>query len=337
MIEGYRIVFTAPGRVELEPREFGPPGAGEALIRTERTLISTGTELTALSGDFPPDSAWSAYIKYPVGCGYSHVGTVLEVGPGVERVRVGDRVASMAAHATHALHPAELLWPVPEGVSTEVGSFAVLAEIAMGGVRLSRLMFGEAAVVIGAGLVGQLAAHFCRLGGAWPVVVIDPAEGRLETARRMGATHVLPMTVGEARPEVRRLTKGRMTDVVFEVTGHPLAMPGAVKLARRRGRVVVLGSPRGPVTLDFHDEVHSLGLEIIGAHNSAHPPEETPNTPWPIARHVELFFDLQDAGAIDVAPLLTHRYPWREAPEAYRMLLEDRSSALGVVLDWSAA
>lgn len=205
----------------------------------------------------------------------------------------------------------------------------------MGGVRLSRLMFGESVVIIGAGLVGQLATHFCRLAGAWPLIVIDPAEQRLATAFRMGATHVLPLTGYAARSEVERLTKGRKADIVFEVTGNPVAMPDAVKLVRRRGRVVLLGSPRGPVTIDLHDEVHNFGLEIIGAHNSAHPPAETPNTPWSVAHHVELFFDLQAAGIIDIAPLITHRYPWRQTPEAYQMLLQDRSQALGVVLDWS--
>lgn len=334
-IQGFRTVFTAPNEVALEPCEFESPGAGKVLLRSDRTLISTGTELTALTGDFPKGSAWDAYIQYPTGAGYSSAATVLEVGEGVERVKVGDRVASTAAHATHAIHNANYLYPIPDGVDSEVAAFVTLAEIAMNGVRLSRVVFGESVVIIGAGLVGQLATHFCRLAGAWPIIVLDPAAQRLPTALKMGATHALPLTVDAARPEVERLTKGRKADVVIEVTGSPPVMAGAVKLARRRGRVVILGSPRGPVTLDFHDEVHTFGLEIIGAHISAHPPAETPHTPWSVARHAELFLDLQAAGVIDVAPLITHRYPWRQTPEAFQMLLRDRTQALGVVLDWS--
>jgi len=337
MPTGFRTVFTAPRQVILEPQEFGGPGSGQVLLKTERTLISTGTELTALTGDFPPNSAWASYVRYPFGVGYSNVATVLEVGEGVEQVKPGDRVASSAAHATHALYPAEHLRPIPEGVDSEAAAFATLAEIAMGGVRRSRLMFGESVVIVGAGLLGQLAACFCRAGGAWPIIVIDTAEPRLPFAQRMGATHTLARTADDTREEVKRLTKGRMADIVFEVTGNPRAIPGAVKLARKLGRVVLLGSPRGPVTIDLHDEVHSLSLEIIGAHNSAHPPAETSNTPWAIARHVELFFDWQAAGVVDVRPLITHRYPWRQTPEAFQMLLEDRTRALGVILDWSVA
>jgi 2-desacetyl-2-hydroxyethyl bacteriochlorophyllide A dehydrogenase len=336
MPTGYRTVFPAPRQVVLEPQEFAGPGPGQALLRTDRTLISTGTELTGLTGDFPPNSRWASYIRYPWAPGYSAVATVLEVGEGVERVRPGDRVASTAGHASHALTQADRLQPIPAGVGSEAAAFATVTEIVMGGVRLSRLMFGESVAILGAGLLGQLATHFCRKAGAWPILVIDPARGRLATAMTMGANDTLPLTADQAGSEVERLTGGRMADVVFDITGNPEAMRGALKLARRKGRVVVLGSPRGPVSIDFHEDVHTLGLEIIGAHNSVHPPADTPHTPWPIARHIQLFFDWQAAGVIDVCPLITHRYSWRKTPEAFQMLLEDRTRALGVVLDWTA-
>jgi 2-desacetyl-2-hydroxyethyl bacteriochlorophyllide A dehydrogenase len=335
MVMVYRTVFTAPMQVVLERQELPAPGPGQVLLRTERTLISTGTELTALTGDFPPNSRWADYIRYPFDAGYSSAGTILEIGEGVEPWRRGDRVASAARHATHALMPAARLWPVPDAVDSEAASFATLAEIVMGGLRRSRLTFGESAAIVGAGLLGQLAVHFCRAAGAWPVIAIDAAGQRLPTARAMGATHCLNVAADAARPEIERLTRGRMADVVFEVTGSPLAIPGTVRLARPLGRVVLLGSPRGPTTIDLHDEAHTLGLEIIGAHNSTHPQVETPHNPWTIARHVELYFDWQAAGRIDVRPLITHRFPWRRTPEAYHMLLEDRTRALGVVLDWS--
>jgi 2-desacetyl-2-hydroxyethyl bacteriochlorophyllide A dehydrogenase len=335
MPTGFRTVFAAPLQVILEPEEFSRPGPGQVLLRTERTLISTGTELTMLTGDFPPGSRWAAWVRYPVGAGYSNVATVVEVGADVESVQVGDRVVNTANHATYALHSAKHLWRVPEGVDSESASFSTLAEIVLGGVRLSRLMFGEAVVIIGAGLLGQLAARFCRIAGAWPILVVDPAEKRLQAACEAGPVHILPLEAVQARPEVERLTKGRMADVVFDITGNPITMQGALRLARPKGRVVVLGSPRGPVSIDFHEEVHTQGLEIIGAHNMVHPTVETPYAPWTISRDVELFLEWQNAGVVDVRPLITHRYGWRQVEEAYQMLLEDRSRALGVILDWS--
>src|SRR5947207_2776947 len=184
MPAGHRVVFRAPRQVALEEQEWGEPGPGQVLLQTESTLISTGTELTALSGDFPPGSRWAEYIQYPCGVGYSNAATVVAAGEGVEHVRPGDRVASTSAHATYALRRAADLWPVPAEVDAEAAAFATLAEIVMGGVRRSRLAFGESVVIVGAGLLGQLAAHFCRVAGAWPIIVLDPAERRLESARR---------------------------------------------------------------------------------------------------------------------------------------------------------
>jgi 2-desacetyl-2-hydroxyethyl bacteriochlorophyllide A dehydrogenase len=336
MPEVTRVIFPEPRRVELDAGELADPGPGQVLLRTERTLISTGTELTALTNDFPPNSAWANYIQFPVrNMGYSSVARVEAVGEGVTNAKVGDRVGSMAPHATRALYPAARLWPIPDGVDAEAATFATLAEIVLNGLRRGRVVFGESIAIVGAGLLGQLAAAFCRVAGAGPVIVIDTAESRLATALRMGATHTLAGTAEAVRDEVSALTRERMADVVFEITGNQHAIPGALKLARKLGRVVLLGSPRGPVTLDLHDEAHSIGLEIIGAHNSTHPPAATVNTPWGIDRHVELFLEWQADRRVDVRPLVTHRYPWRETPDAYAMLLEDRTRALGVVLDWS--
>lgn len=328
------VLFPRPGEVELETVEVGEPGEGQVRVATEVTLISTGTELTALSGEFPPESVWSRYVQYPFRPGYSHVGVVERVGPGVSGLSEGDRVYSGARHAGAVLLPAGAVRRLPATVSAEEGAYTTLAQIVLNGIRRGRVVLGESVVVVGAGLLGQLVVQFAHCCGAMPIVVIDPAEERLATAKHHGATHVVPSPVEEARDEVVEATRGRMADVVFEVTGNPGVIPAALRLARRLGRVVLLGSPRGPVSVDFHDEAHTLGLEIIGAHNSTHPPTDSPHTPWTLARHAELFHDLLAAGRVRVADLTTHRYRWDRAPEAFRMLLEDRSRALGVLLQW---
>jgi 2-desacetyl-2-hydroxyethyl bacteriochlorophyllide A dehydrogenase len=328
------VTFPAAKQVLVDTIALGDPGPGEVLVRGEVSLISTGTELTAFSGDFPQGSVWARYVRYPFRPGYSHVGRITRLGPGVTTLFEGERVVSMARHAGAAVVPATSVRPVPDEVSAEEASFTTLAQIVLNGIRRGRVALGESVVIVGAGLLGQLATQFARLCGAMPVIVVDPAEARLTVAKRHGATHTVARTVDEAQEAVVAATRGRMADAVFEVTGNPVVIPGALRLARRLGRVVLLGSPRGPVTVDLHDEAHSLGLEIIGAHNSTHPPAETPHTPWSLARHAELFFDLLVEQRVNVADLVTHRYPWSEAPGAYQMLLEDRSRALGVLLEW---
>src|SRR5262249_8900712 len=172
MRTSHKVVFTAPRKAELWPSELAEPGPGELLIETSRTLISTGTELTALSGEFPPGSMWARYVHYPWDAGYSNVGTVVAVGPEVDDFEPGERVASMGTHATQVIRRAGPVWTVPERVSDEAGTFAVLAEIVMNGVRRGRIAFGESVAIVGAGLLGQLAAQLCQAAGAWPVILI---------------------------------------------------------------------------------------------------------------------------------------------------------------------
>ena len=335
MPSGYQTVFPAAREVELEEQEWGDPGPGQALVRMRSTLISTGTELTALSGDFPSDSRWARYIRYPWAPGYSAIAEIVAVGEDVKEWEVGQRVQCWARHASYGIISAESLIAIPEGVPDEQATFATLAEITMNALRRARLQFGESVAIVGAGLLGQLTAQWCRKAGAWPVIVIDVAEARLPAARESGATHTIAALSQDAVEQVQSLTN-EGADVVFEVTGNPQAIPGCLKLSRRLGRVILLGSPRGPVSVDFHEEAHSLGLEIIGAHNSTHPRQESPNTPWTIASHTRLFLEWLAADEISVEHLISHRYSWRQAPEAFLMLLEDRSQAEGVILDWTA-
>jgi threonine dehydrogenase-like Zn-dependent dehydrogenase len=226
---------------------------------------------------------------------------------------------------------------VPEALSDEQAAFWTLGLLVMNAVRLAEIKLGEAAIVVGAGLLGQLAASLAALSGAWPVIVVDLAESRLKIARARGATHVIAASVDDAREQVHAILGGHGAEVVFEVTGSPHVVPGALRLARRCGRVILLGSSRGPSLVDFHDEVHTLGLQIIGAHASTAPQHETPYNSWTPQRNGALFLDLVAAGRLRVDDLVTHRYLYRDALAAYDLLLADRTRAMGVILTYEDA
>jgi threonine dehydrogenase-like Zn-dependent dehydrogenase len=138
------------------------------------------------------------------------------------------------------------------------------------------------------------------------------------------------------REVVADATRGRMADVVFEGTGDSQLIPDEFALLRRQqGRFVVLSSPRGKATqFDFHDLANAPSHTIIGAHISSHPAVETPQAPWTLARHAELFFDLVSDRELDLEPLISHRLGFGETCDTYRSLLRDRSQSLAVVLNW---
>ena len=332
-MKGFRVIFPEANRVEVEEFNVKEPSEDEVLIETIATLISTGTELTALTGDFPKQSFWSMYVKYPFTPGYSSVGRIIKCGAKVKGLAAGDIVAAASPHATHSTVRASQVVKVPESINIEEACFHTIAAGVMNSVRLAGVSLGETVAVVGLGLLGQMAVMFSRASGAYPIITVDLAEYRLKLSKISGATYALRADNWDhVRENVENITKGRMVDKVFEVTGNPSVIPEAIKLTRSLGCFVVLSSPRGKTTMDFHDEVNRPSRVIIGTHFSSQPEYETPYNPWTRKRNAELFFDLLSSGYIKVSHLITHRYPWRNAEEAYRMLLRDRSNAIGVIL-----
>lgn len=326
------VVFKAPRDVTLEDREMPVVEGKSVLIKTKRSLVSIGTELTILSGEFPPSSYWAGYGKYPFVPGYDNIGEVVDVGPNADKSLIGKTVASYSPHSMCVLAPQDEVIVMPSGVSLDEASFFTIAEIVMNGIRRSQLSFGESVVIYGAGLLGQLTARICKMAGATPVMVVDVSDRRL--GYLSGNIFRINPLRQDVVSEVKRLTKGRMADIVFEVTGNQDLIIEEFKCLRRLGRFVVLSSPRGPTYLDLHDFCNAPSFTIIGAHNSSHPPVETLNNPWSRRRHTELFFDILLSKELDISKLITHKVSYKDAPKIYEQLLEDRTRALGVIFVW---
>ena len=329
-----RVVFIKPFQAEMVEMDLPDPGPGEILIRTRKSLISTGTEMTGYTGDFPPNSVWSDYVQYPWHrVGYSNVGEVAALGPDVTEVEIGQRVFCNGRHGTYNVRHVSNVQFIPDGVTDDQAVFLDIARTVMNGVRLARIALGESVVLVGAGILGQLATQFASLSCGFPLIMVDLSELRLQMARAHGATHALIGGRDELLDDIRQITRGRMADVAFEITGNQHVIPSVLRMVRRQGRVIILGSPRGPVTVDLHDEVHTLGLQVIGAHTSTQARVESYCNPWTRPRNSELFFDLVMAGRLKLDDMISHRYPWREAPAAYEMLTKDRLQAMGVVFE----
>lgn len=342
MMKNEKVIFTAPREVSKVEEEVESPGNKEILVRTTKSLISTGTELTILSGKFPEDSFWADYGSYPFTAGYSSVGVVEETGSEVNDYEVGDRVITRSPHAKYSLVEiqdeceSQIIdaIKVPEDISDIEASLHAISAIAMNGVRLADISMGEDTIIVGEGIVGQLATVFARYEGAYPLVAVDLSEMRLEKAKESGAKITLNKTAKESEEKIRELTDGKMADVVFEVTGIPDVVAEAIKLTKQRGRFIVLSSPKGRTEIDFHDEVNAPSRVIIGAHETSSPNHGTPYNPWTSRRNTKFFLQLLKEDEINVDHLITDQFSFEEAGEAYKMLLEDRTQALGVVLNY---
>jgi 2-desacetyl-2-hydroxyethyl bacteriochlorophyllide A dehydrogenase len=331
---GLQVVFTAPGAVTVRSAEVGEPEPGTLLVETRCTLISSGTELSSLSGR--STSIRRGQAKYPLHPGYSNAGVVAAVGEGVTGWREGDALVSETSHAAYvrARAGAATTVPIPPGLSFERAAFTTLGAVALYGTRRAHIELGESVVVLGLGVVGQLAAQFARLNGAWPLIAADKVESRRATALECGADLVLDAT-DELPAEVRARTGGDSADVVLDCTGRA----GTVKLAsqclRIGGRLVIVGSPHEEVTVeDLYEWVADREITVLGVHQPKNPDEPNRFYRFSKGRDRRMLLQWLQAGKLQVDPLISHRLPVTQAAEAYALLRDRPEEARSVILTW---
>jgi len=327
-MRGHRVVVTAPGEVALQWMDPPAPQKGQVLLRALNTLISPGTErafFLELDNTNP---------EFPFCPGYSFVGEVIAVGDEVAGLKSGDRVVCRAAHQSHALVEAGDCLRVPAPLADEAAAFFALLAIAMQGVRKARIELAESVAVLGAGVVGILAMRLAQLSGGVPVAGIDLDERRLELAKRVGADETL-ISDERAPDKLRALLGAAGAEVVIELTGAPAAVVTAFQMAAPRGRVVLVGSTRGLTSeVNFYRDVHKKGLLVIGGHESTRPQWESSPGYWTPMREYAACLDLLARQRIQTAPLITHRYNWREFPAAYAQLANWDKEAMGMIVEW---
>ena len=181
------IIFTSPSVAEVIDKPMPAPGPGQVLVRTARTCISSGTERANLIGDpmVGIDVKDGAPAVFPRHLGYSLCGTVEAVGEGVESVRPGDRVAaSWTKHMLFNAVPERQVYRVPDGVSSEAAAWTHIATFPMAALRKCHFEFGESVLVMGQGILGQLAVLLARSHrsrrvqddrGQFRIILSDPA------------------------------------------------------------------------------------------------------------------------------------------------------------------
>lgn len=331
------IVFTGKECVEVIEEEVPSPQAGQLLCAAAKSLISVGTETFCLRGNYDAGTTWEQYIRYPLHPGYSMSAVVVEVGEGVETFKRGDRVTAWVEHRQRFIVKASEALPIPDGIGDDAAAWATLARTTQLGVRRADLQLGETVGVVGLGMLGQLVVQYLRVSGARRIMVIDPLKARIGMAMEHGATDGFPGHTREALDWIREATGGRMLDAMFDVTGHPAVLAPATQALRKLGRLILLGDSPTPSLQQLGPRVVGDSISIMGIHGMMYPEVYSVYNPWTAAEMSALFFDYLRQGRMNVSDLITHPdVSPLDAPDVYRWLLEDRSTAMGVTFDWSA-
>lgn len=282
-------------------------------------------------------------LDQPTALGYSSAGTIVEIGPGLEGFKVGDRVAcaggGFAVHAEYAVVPQNLLIPLPDEVDFESAAFTTLGGIALQGFRLARPQIGDRVAVIGLGLLGLLTAQIAKAAGC-QVFGLDLSPARVALARQFGITAV---PRADAETAGRAFTSGRGFDAVLicadSRSNDPTELAGA--LCRDRGQVISIGvvGLNLPRKVYYEKEIHFQVSRSYGPgrYDPAYE-ERGVDYPygyvrWTEGRNLSAFVELLASGQVDVKPLITHRFAIDSAADAYALITgKAQQPYMGVLL-----
>jgi predicted dehydrogenase/threonine dehydrogenase-like Zn-dependent dehydrogenase len=284
--------------------------------------------------------AVNAKLDQPIPIGYCNAGVVIESG--ASSFAPGDRVVSNGPHAEVVRVPKNLCAVVPRGVSDDAASFTVPGAIALEGLRLAQPSLGECFAVTGLGLIGLITVQLLRAHGC-RVLGIDFDPQRLELARRWGAETVDLSQGADPLRAAEAFSGGHGLDgvIVAAATKSNEPVHQAAQMCRKRGRIVLVGVAGLELSRDdFYKKELSFQVSCSYGPGRYDPAYEEKGQDYPIGfvrwtaqRNFEAVLGLMAEGKVDVAPLITHRFPFERAEEAYQLLLSGEPH-LGILLEY---
>lgn len=366
-------VLVKKGHVIVEDVPVPICGDNEVLVANAYSVISAGTELSTIKRFSLPNLLMdSALIKKALvyakergtkeamstakefrdalmPLGYSSAGIVIAIGKNISDIDVGDKVACAGAgkanHAEVVAVPRNLVAKIPEGVSFEEAAFTTLGTIAMHGIRRVGRQFGETIVILGVGLIGQLAVQIAKAAG-YKVIAVDKDPHRVELSKRAGADINLVVGKDDLEKEVLYRTDGIGADaaVIYAATAGSEPVNQSMKLVRKKGRIVVVGDvglniDRAP----FYEKELDLLISRSYGPGRYDPLYEEKGIDYPIDyvrwtenRNMRAFLELLGEKKMDMGPLLeaVRIFPIEEAEKAYGLLAGNREKPLSVLLKY---
>lgn len=327
---------TSPGRDGLELVNIGvpEPAVGEIRLRVKYAGVC-GTDMHIF--DWAPRMA--RRMQLPRVLGHEVCGVIDAIGSGVSGLNVGDQV-SLESHiscgqcrpclmdqrhlcsdtrypgididggfAEWIVVPASIAWVNPPGFSPQLAAMMEPLGIAVHACTEGTGVAGQSVLVNGCGPIGLLAVAAARALGARHIIAADLNPKRLAMAEQMGADVLVNPQERELTSTALGLTHGEGVDVVMELTGSEPALHNALNALRRGGDFRLIGVPAHPVTLDLTVWVRT-GPTIYNIHGRR------------IWRTWQQASDLIASGRINMAPIVSHVVPLREARSAFDLVIK---------------
>ncbi|MBX2944145.1 MAG: bi-domain-containing oxidoreductase, partial [Cyclobacteriaceae bacterium] len=342
---------------------------GGVLIRTTHSLVSLGTERMLVEfgqanliqkarqqpervkmvldkmktdGILPTIEAVFNKLDQPLPLGYCNAGVVVQVGEGVNGIKVGDRVASNGPHAEYVCVPQNLVAVIPENVSNEEGAFTIISAIGLQGIRLANPTLGETVVVIGLGLIGLVTAQLLKANGC-KVIGIDLDDNKLALAASFGID-TYNTSVGDVVKFVTESTAGVGADAVLITAsseGNEI-ISQAARMSRKRGRLILIGVIGLEINrAEFYEKELQFQVSCSygpGRYDDNYEQQGNdyplPFVRWTEKRNFEAVLQAMAGGQLQVKQLITEQVPLAEYLQIYGDM--GKSAAIASLLQYPA-
>ena len=332
---------------QLEMAELPTPaiGADEVLIRVRACGIC-GSDVHGYDGS-------SGRRIPPLVMGHEAAGTIENIGANVQNFATGERVTfdstlycgqcefcrvgqinlcdnrrvlgvscgdyrQHGAFAEFVAVPARIVYRLPDDLSFEHAAMIEAVSIAVHAVgrAAAHLPLGASALVVGAGMIGQLVVQTLRARGCGTIIAVDKSAERVQIAGNYGADYCLEAD-DLVVERVRELTRGRGVDVAFEAVGANASFATAVSGVRKGGALVLIGNLAAKVEMPLQ-EIVTRELTLLGTCASS--------GEYPAC------MELMARGAIDVAPMLSAVAPLEEGASWFERLYAGENGLMKVLL-----
>jgi len=283
------VVMYNPGDTKIVEVENPKPKNGEVLIKVRKCGVC-GTDYILYKGKY--------YANFPIIFGHEYSGEIVEIGEGVDQLKIGDRVTvdpnivchncyfckigqehlcenliTLGIHknggfAEYSVVPATNVYKIPNNLSFQDAALAEPLACSIRGIELANINPGDTVLILGVGCMGNLVTQLAISAGAADVIISDPIQKRRDIALEYGATHSINPTKQDVLDEVKKI-KYCGADVVFECSGNSAVAESALHLARRGGYVIWFGvSPKGETIPISPFDVNENELTIRGSFNN---------------------------------------------------------------------
>ena len=337
-------VMTAPGKIEFREIETPVPKAGEVLIRIMKIGVC-GSDIHVWHGKHP-------FTSYPVTQGHEVSGEIAALGAGVESLEVGQKVTIQPQVVCGKCYPcrhgkynlcetlkvmgfqttgvaseyfavdAAKVTPLPQEMSFDEGAMIEPLAVAVHAVRKFGDMQGMRVAVLGAGPIGILVAQAAKGMGAESVLITDISDLRLEKSRQCGVDFCVNTREADFGEALVSSFGPDKADVIYDCAGNNVTMGQAIRCARKGSTIILVAVFAGMAEVD---------LAVLNDH------ELDLNTTMMYRNEDYLeAIELVRAGKVDLKPLISKHFAFRDYAEAYRYIDENRETTMKVIIDVQA-